>query len=89
MNQGGIEETRREIQVLSMMDHPNIIKYVESFEDNRYMYIVTELVESSRSLSSIVKEAKAARQNTDKPLFPVNDVRTILRKVLSGILHIH
>lgn len=39
-----------------MMDHENIIKYVESFEDNRYMYIVTEFVESSRSLATILTE---------------------------------
>ena len=25
-----------------MFDHPNIVKYVESYEDNRYMYIVME-----------------------------------------------
>lgn len=40
-----------------MMDHPNIIKYVESFEDNRYMYIVMEYVGSSRDLLDIFFEA--------------------------------
>ncbi len=49
-----IEQIRTEISVLSMMDHTNIIKYVESFEDNRYMYIVTEYVESSRDLCDIL-----------------------------------
>ena len=51
-----IEDIRGEIQVLSMMDHSSIIKYVESFEDNRYMYIVTEFLETSRSLADILKE---------------------------------
>ena len=45
---------RDEITVLSMMDHTNIIKYVESFEDNRYMYIVTEYVQHSRDLSDLL-----------------------------------
>lgn len=42
MQSKDIEDIRGEIQILSMMDHESIIKYVESFEDNRYMYIVTE-----------------------------------------------
>lgn len=44
-----------------MMDHPNVIKYVESFEDKRYMYIVTEFVESSRCLIDILDEAKKTK----------------------------
>jgi len=79
---------REEISVLSMMDHPNIIKYVESFEDNRYMYIVTEFVESSRDLTDIMK---IALENWDKksPFFPVGDVRKIMKMVLSGVAHMH
>ena len=50
MTDRAVRMMRQEISVLSMMDHTNIIKYVESFEDNRYMYIVTEYVHSSRDL---------------------------------------
>ena len=39
------------------MDHPNIIKYVESFEDNRYMYIVQEMIESCLSLEEFADRA--------------------------------
>ena len=71
-----------------MMDHPNIIKYVESFEDNRYMYIVTEYVESSRDLTDIMTEAF---ETWDKktPFFPVDDVRKLMKMVLSGVAHMH
>jgi len=54
MNLKGIEDTRREISTLSMMDHPNIIKYVESYEDSRYMYVVQEFVEESQSLQDVL-----------------------------------
>ena len=63
MSERSVTMIREEISVLSMMDHPNIIKYVESFEDNRYMYIVTEYVESSCDLSDIMK---LAYENWDK-----------------------
>jgi calcium-dependent protein kinase len=31
--------------VLKNLDHPNIIKYIETFENKDYLYIVTELCE--------------------------------------------
>lgn len=37
-----IKLAREEVAILSMLDHPNIVKYVESYEDNRYMYIVMQ-----------------------------------------------
>jgi len=37
-----IKLAREEVAILSMLDHPNIVKYVESYEDNRYMFIVME-----------------------------------------------
>ena len=88
MPERAVKMIREEISVLSMMDHPNIIKYVESFEDKRYMYIVMEYVGSSRDLLDIFYEA------TDKwdevsPLFPVDDVRKLMRMVLSGVTHMH
>ena len=35
---------REETAILAMLDHPNIVKYVESYEDYRYMYIVMEYI---------------------------------------------
>jgi hypothetical protein len=31
-----------EVNILRMLDHPNIIKLYESFEDKGYLYLVTE-----------------------------------------------
>ena len=45
---------RKEISILSLMDHPNVIRYIESFEDDRYMYIVTEYLSKSRDLQDFV-----------------------------------
>ena len=88
MPERAVEMIREEISVLSMMDHPNIIKYVESFEDQRYMYIVTEYVESSRDLSDILQQA-TENWDTNTPLFPLDDVRKLMKMVLSGVTHMH
>lgn len=37
-----LQLAREETAILAMFDHPNIVKYVESYEDDRYMYIVME-----------------------------------------------
>ena len=72
------------------MDHPNIIKYVESFEDSRYMYIVTEYVARSRDLSDIMIDAANNKdRDHSTTLLPVSDVQKLMRMVLKGITHMH
>ena len=56
MKPGILDRVRDEISVLSMLDHPNVINYVESFEDQRYMYIVMEYVENATDLQDIILE---------------------------------
>ena len=55
MTSGMLDLIREEIAVLSVLDHPNIVKYVESYEDKRYMYIVMEYVENATDLEHLVK----------------------------------
>lgn len=38
-----------------MLDHTNIITYVESYEDKRYMYIVMEYFKQSSELKTIIE----------------------------------
>ena len=45
---------REEVGILAMLDHPNIVKYVESYEDNRYMYIVMEYLEEATELYYVI-----------------------------------
>ena len=55
-----LDLVREEIAVLSVLDHPNIVKYVESYEDKRYMYIVMEYVEDATDLLYLLKNLKDA-----------------------------
>ena len=41
---------RDEIGILSLLDHANVVKYLESYEDPRYMYIIMESMSESIEL---------------------------------------
>jgi serine/threonine protein kinase len=48
------EIIRDEISILSLMDHPHIVKHVESYEDPRYMYIIMESLPDYKELQEII-----------------------------------
>ena len=37
-----LDVIKREIRTLTALDHPNIIKYYETYDDAKYMYLVME-----------------------------------------------
>lgn len=43
----------REVEILKMLDHPNILKFYETFEDETNLYIVTELCNGGELLDQI------------------------------------
>ena len=52
------------------------------------MYIVTEFVGGSRDLCDIMEQANET-WDRETPLFPVDDVRKLMRMILSGVTHMH
>ena len=33
-----------EVAILNTLDHPNIVKYYETYDDNKYIYLVMEYI---------------------------------------------
>ena len=44
-NSNDLESLHRELEILSKVDNPNIVKYFENYEDENYIYICQELCE--------------------------------------------
>lgn len=38
-----LHQLRRELEIMRLIDHPNVIKYFEAYEDEKYFHIVMEL----------------------------------------------
>jgi calcium-dependent protein kinase len=45
LTEKAIAEIKDEIQILQTLDHPNIIRYLETFENEKFMYLVMEYCE--------------------------------------------
>ena len=67
-----------EIKILKNLDHPHVIRIFEYFEDNEFIYIVTDLCESSL-FDELEKNGK----------FSEETVRCIMRQIISAITYLH
>ena len=69
-----------EVNILSEMDHPNIVKYYESYEDDNYINIVMEYLEGNDLFKLIT--SRKSNKFTEKELA---EIVTNLFKALSYI----
>jgi serine/threonine protein kinase len=46
---------KEEVEVLTKLDHPNIVKYYETYEDTKYIYLVMEYCAGGELFDKIAK----------------------------------
>jgi len=68
-----------EINTLRTLDHPNIVKIYEYFEDEKRFYIVTEHIQGGELFDEIIARGK----------FDEKDAALLLRQLLSCITYCH
>lgn len=69
-----------ELKILRALDHPNLLKLYEVFEDRQKYYFVMELLEGITLYKEIAKRNK--KEETE--LQP-QEIRSITRQILSGL----
>lgn len=79
---GTLEELKREIEIQKTLDHPNICKIFESYEDssNKEVYIIMEIC-TGGSLVSRMKHHKHG--------YGERAAATLVEKILSSVLYCH
>jgi calcium-dependent protein kinase len=68
-----------ELDILKSVDHPNIIKHYETYNDGTYLHIVTELCAGGELYKRIKKEER----------FSEREAATIMEKILTAISFLH
>lgn len=50
-----VQDIANEIAIITDLDHPNIVKVFEQYEDQKFLYIVTELIEGGELFDELIR----------------------------------
>lgn len=73
------DQLMKEIAVMRLMDHPNIIKLYETFEDQKFVYLVMELCEGGELFDCVA----------DAGHFTECQVAIIMQQILRAVFYMH
>jgi len=79
LNEKDFEGLVKEVDIISSLDHPNIIKFYETYHDKYYFHLVMELCKGKDSFNQIVMIEKCEEKK----------VVSLIAKVLLAIAHCH
>lgn len=71
---------RRELDILRRLDHPNIVRLYEAFEDSGAVYLVLELCGGGDLLERVAAPTETV---------PEKEAALLLLQILGGIQHLH
>jgi calcium/calmodulin-dependent protein kinase I len=70
---------RQEIKILRKLDHPNVIKFIDYFEDDKTCNIVTEYAGGGELFKRLM----------DKVCYDESEARTLAEEILNAIKYCH
>ena len=79
LNEKDFTNLIKEVNIISGLSHPNIVKFYETYHDKHFFHLVMELCEGSDSYEKIVKTEKCEEKK----------VVNLITKVLLAIAHCH
>eukprot|EP00922_Rhytidocystis_sp_ex-Travisia-forbesii_P049190 GHVS01073259.1.p1 GENE.GHVS01073259.1~~GHVS01073259.1.p1 ORF type:complete len:657 (-),score=105.06 GHVS01073259.1:698-2668(-) len=74
-----VERFRQEIAIMKSLDHPNILKLHETFEDHKNIYLVLELCKGGELFDRII----------DEGYFSEMSAGVLMRHILSALYYCH
>ena len=77
-----IQTFKNEIEILSKMNHPNIIKLFEVYEDPKYFYLINDLCTGGELLNKILNKKKETPFNEKEAV-------NIFKQLVSAISYCH
>ena len=68
-----------EIRILQKLDHPNVVRFFEFFQDNAYYYLVTEYCQGGDLLTKVSQQRQ----------FNENIAAMIMKQIFSAVEYCH
>ena len=78
-----MKKFKLEIMLMIQIDHPNVIKLYEIFEDSRYIYLIMEECEGGELFERIFQRIN------EKNLYSEKEAAIIFRQMMNAICHCH
>ena len=76
-------DLKLEVEILLFVDHPNIMKILDHYEDHRYLHIITELYSGGELFDYIIDNT------TDNGCLGEEDTISIVKTLLKSIRYLH
>jgi len=74
-----VDLLKREIYIMKKLNHPNVLKLYEVFEDEEYFWLVLELVDGSELFDKIV----------DRGNYSEKDAANIVKQIVKAVKYLH
>lgn len=87
-----IGRLHREIMLLQEMKHASIIQFVDVYEDEEYLHLVTELCNGGELFDKIVNRASSSsskRSDGDPACFSEREAARVLHEILLAVRYMH
>jgi len=73
------DQVGREVEVMRALDHPNVVRLYETFQDHSYVYLVMELCDGGELLDAI----------TSAEFFTEVQAASVMQQVVRGVNYMH
>jgi serine/threonine protein kinase len=76
-----LDAIQEEVSILTRLDHPNIVKYYETYIDDKYIYLVMEYIGGGELFDKIAQQ--------ENQVFSESDASEYMKKLFSALNHMH
>ena len=76
-----LEQIKDEVMILTSLDHPNIVKYYETYDDKSYIYLCMEYIDGGELFDKITKQ--------ENQTFTEETCKAYMKDIFSAIAHCH
>lgn len=76
-----LEAIKSEVQILNTLDHPNIVKYYETYDDPKNIYLVMEHISGGELFDKIAKQ--------ENQVFTESQAAEYMKELFGALAHMH